>query len=129
MISQNVEVIGYISPMQRSATAYKTTVREKSSSHFLFRDVMCAVLMILFPIFLMVFLNAINVQEEYSMQRIRREVMVMAKENAVMKLEVSRLEAPVRVQQIAETKLGMSLPLHAIYGGQDPIVPDQNKGR
>ncbi|MDY4877451.1 MAG: cell division protein FtsL, partial [Dialister sp.] len=86
-------------------------------------------LMILFPVMLLVFLSGINIQEEYRMQRIRSEVMTMAKENAVDKLEVSRLEAPVRIQQIAEQKLKMSLPVRVVYGSADPAKPHPNKGR
>lgn len=78
---------------------------------------------------LLVFLSGINIQEEYRMQRIRSEVMTMAKENAVDKLEVSRLEAPVRIQQIAEQKLKMSLPVRAVYGSADPAKPHPKKGR
>lgn len=85
--------------------------------------------MILFPVMLLVFLSGINIQEEYRMQRIRSEVMTMAKENAVDKLEVSRLEAPVRIQQIAEQKLKMSLPVRTVYGSADPAKPHPNKER
>ena len=62
------------------------------------------------------------------MQRIRSEVMTMAKENAVDKLEVSRLEAPVRIQQIAEQKLKMSLPFVRFMAVRIPPNRTRTKG-
>ncbi len=129
MISQDAQAMGYISSMPESIGTSRTILHERTVPQGYFRDVIIAIVMMLVPVVLTVSLNGINAQEEFSLQGIRREVMTMAKENAVMKLEVSRLEAPVRVQQIAESKLGMSLPLRAVYGGQDPVTPDHNKGR
>ena len=51
----------------------------------------------------------------------RSAVMEMTKSNAVLKLEVSKLEAPVRIQKIAELNLGMRLPAHALYGHEDGV--------
>ena len=51
------------------------------------------------------------------MQQVRAEVMSLEKENSVLKLEVPRLNAPVRIQKLAETKLGMRLPVRNVYGG------------
>ena len=129
MISQNADAIGYISSIPEREAASPRVLREGVASGAVFRNVIWVIGMILFPVALAVLLSGANAEEEYRMQGIRHEVMTMAKENAVMKLEVSRLEAPVRVQQIAETKLGMSLPLRAVYGGADPVVPDENRGR
>lgn len=126
---QDVQVMDYISSMPESMAAPRHVEDEKSGSAHFFRDVMLGTFMILFPVMLLVFLNGINIQEEYKMQRIRSEVMTMAKENAVDKLEVSRLEAPVRIQQIAERKLHMSLPLRAVYGREDPAKPHPDRGR
>ncbi len=128
MISQNAETIGYISSIPEREAA-RPVLRAGTASHSVFFDVFCVIALTLVPIVLAVFLGGSNAQEEYHLQTIRREVMTMAKENAVMKLEVSRLEAPVRVQHIAESKLGMSLPLRAVYGGADPVVPEPNRGR
>ena len=47
--------------------------------------------------------------------------MEMTNSNAVLKLEVSKLEAPVRIQKIAELNLGMRLPAHALYGHEDGV--------
>ncbi len=125
---QDVQVMGYMPSMPESVAPQRIE-REKSDSSYFFHDVILGMLMILLPVMLLVFLNGINIQEEYRMQRIRSEVMTMAKENAVDKLEVSRLEAPVRIQQIAEQKLKMSLPVRAVYGSADPAKPHPNKGR
>lgn len=125
---QDVQVMGYMPSMPENV-APRRIEREKSDSSYFFNDVILGMLMILLPVMLLVFLNGINIQEEYRMQRIRSEVMTMAKENAVDKLEVSRLEAPVRIQQIAEQKLKMSLPVRAVYGSADPAKPHPNKGR
>mgnify|MGYP007099973372 CR=1 FL=1 len=125
---QDVQVMGYMPSMPESV-APRRIEHEKSDSSYFFHDVILGMLMILLPVMLLVFLNGINIQEEYRMQRIRSEVMTMAKENAVDKLEVSRLEAPVRIQQIAEQKLKMSLPVRAVYGSADPAKPHPNQGR
>ena len=126
---QEVQVMDYMPSMPESVAASRRIERERSDSSYVFHDVILGTLMILFPVMLLVFLSGINIQEEYRMQRIRSEVMTMAKENAVDKLEVSRLEAPVRIQQIAEQKLKMSLPVRAVYGSADPAKPHPNKGR
>lgn len=126
---QDVQVMDYMPSMPESIATPRRIEHEKSDSSYFFHDVILGMLMILLPVMLLVFLNGINIQEEYRMQRIRSEVMTMAKENAVDKLEVSRLEAPVRIQQIAEQKLKMSLPVRAVYGSVDPVMPHPNQGR
>lgn len=126
---QEVQVMDYMPSMPESVAASRRIERERSDSFYFFHDIILGALMILLPVMLLVFLSGINIQEEYRMQRIRSEVMTMAKENAVDKLEVSRLEAPVRIQQIAEQKLKMSLPARAVYGSADPAKPHPNKGR
>ena len=75
--------------------------------------------MLIMPVVLMLFLQGINAQEEHVMLESRSAVMEMTKSNAVLKLEVSKLEAPVRIQKIAELNLGMRLPAHALYGHED----------
>lgn len=126
---QEVQVMDYMPSMPESVAASRRIEHERSDSSYFFHDIIWGTLMILFPVMLLVFLSGINIQEEYRMQRIRSEVMTMAKENAVDKLEVSRLEAPVRIQQIAEQKLKMSLPVRVVYGSADPAKPHPNKGR
>ena len=113
---QEVQVMDYMPSMPESVAASRRIERERSDSSYFFHDVILGTLMILFPVMLLVFLSGINIQEEYRMQRIRSEVMTMAKENAVDK-------------QIAEQKLKMSLPVRAVYGSADPAKPHPNKGR
>lgn len=91
--------------------------REESSSRSLFHNVILGIIMILMPFLASTILNGVNVQAEYHMQQVRAEVMNLEKENSVLKLEVSRLNAPVRIQKLAETKLGMRLPVCNVYGG------------
>ena len=53
------------------------------------------------------------------MQLVRSEVMALSRTNATTRMEVAQLEAPARIQKIAETKLGMKVATNAIYGGRD----------
>ncbi len=128
MVSQNIQAMNYVTSMSEHAPV-ATVGRGAISSSRVFKHVFWTVILILIPVFLMVIFNSINVQKEYTMQGIRSDVMRMAKENDVMRLEVSKLEAPIRIQKIAETQLKMSLPLKAVYGGADPVTPERNKGR
>ena len=130
MVSQNVQTMNYVAsiPEHMTVSSYATD-RDATLSGQIFRHVIWAIALILMPVFLLVLSNGINVQKEYAMQNLRSEVMTMAKENDVMRLEVSKLDAPVRVQQIAEKELHMSLPLRVIHGEADPAVPAENKGR
>ena len=84
--------------------------KEEASSGSLIHHVVLGIIMILLPFMAATILHGFNVQAEYNMQQVRAEVMSLEKENSVLKLEVSRLDAPVRIQKIAETKLGMRLP-------------------
>lgn len=85
------------------------------------KRVFYAALILIMPVVLMPFLQGINAQEEHVMLESRSAVMEMTKSNAVLKLEVSKLEAPVRIQKIAELNLGMRLPAHALYGHEDGV--------
>ena len=62
------------------------------------------------------FFSGMNAQQEYKMQVLRSEVISIAKENATLQLDVAKLEAPARIQNIAETQLGMQVATSAIYG-------------
>ena len=131
MVSQNIQTMNYVTsvPEQMTVSSSCETDRDAALSGRIFHQVICAIALILAPVFLLVLFNGINVQKEYAMQSLRSEVMTMAKENDVMRLEVSKLEAPVRIQHIAEKELHMSLPLRVIHGEADPVVPAANKGR
>ena len=126
MVSQNIQTMNYVTsiPEHMTVSSSYEVDRDAALSGRIFHQVLWAIALILAPVFLLVLFNGINVQKEYAMQNLRSEVMTMAKENDVM-----RLEAPVRIQQIAEKELQMSLPLRVIHGEADPAVPAANKGR
>lgn len=117
MVSQNVQMMDYVGSMPREIAILREREREESSHGSLFHNVILGIVMILMPFLVSTILNGINVQAEYHMQQVRAEVMSLEKENSVLKLEVSRLNAPVRIQKLAETKLGMRLPVRNVYGG------------
>lgn len=117
MVSQNVQMMDYVGSMPREIAIPRESEREESSHGSLFHNVILGIVMILMPFLVSTILNGINVQAEYHMQQVRAEVMNLEKENSVLKLEVSRLNAPVRIQKLAETKLGMRLPVRNVYGG------------
>ena len=117
MISQNVQMMDYMASMPQDIAVPRQREREESSSRSLFHNVILGIIMILMPFLASTILNGVNVQAEYHMQQVRAEVMNLEKENSVLKLEVSRLNAPVRIQKLAETKLGMRLPVPNVYGG------------
>lgn len=117
MISQNVQMMDYMASMPQDIAVPRQREREESSSRSLFHNVILGIIMILMPFLASTILNGVNVQAEYHMQQVRAEVMNLEKENSVLKLEVSRLNAPVRIQKLAETKLGMLLPVRNVYGG------------
>ncbi len=117
MISQNVQMMDYMASMPQDIAVPRQREREESSSRSLFHNVILGIIMILLPFLASTILNGVNVQAEYHMQQVRAEVMNLEKENSVLKLEVSRLNAPVRIQKLAEIKLGMRLPVRNVYGG------------
>lgn len=117
MITQTLQNVNYMNSMPADIAIPQR--EETESTRGIFHNVILGILMILMPFMISTFLNSINVQSEYNMQRIRSEVMTLEKQNVVMKLEVTKLGAPVRIQKIAETKLGMNLPVRNIYGSSD----------
>lgn len=121
MISQNAEAVPYqavpyMASMEPSLSIPRELERERERQTVLYHEIIAFVIMLLVPLVVVLVGNCINVQEEYAMQDLREEVMTMTQENAVAKLEVSRLDAPVRIETIAEKKLGMALPIRAVYG-------------
>ncbi|MEE3452098.1 cell division protein FtsL [Dialister sp.] len=117
MITQTLQSVDYINSMPTDIVI--SGKKDYESTRGIFHNVILGILMILMPFMISTFLNSVNVQSEYNMQRIRAEVMTLEKQNVVMKLEVTKLSAPVRIQKIAETKLGMNLPVRNIYGSSD----------
>lgn len=129
MVSQNIQTIQYAESMPEEVIDSRAFERNQVFANRFFHFCVWVVGLILVPVFLLAVFNGMNVQKEYELQGIRSQVITLSKENDVMKLEVSKLEAPVRIQQIAETQLKMSLPERTIYGEADPVIPDRNKGR
>ena len=76
-------------------------------------------LILLLPLAVTYCFRLINDQERYVMRNLRTEVIELSRENARLKLEVAGLEAPTRIQEIAEKELGMEMPSTAIYGMND----------
>lgn len=74
------------------------------------------VLMVIFFSATAVFLSGLIAQENYEMQILRAQSITLEKQNETARLEISLLEAPQRIQSIAETKLGMVVPHYAVYG-------------
>ncbi|MBS5916995.1 MAG: cell division protein FtsL [Negativicoccus succinicivorans] len=70
-------------------------------------------------VFLAVFVlygaNIFISQKGYEVQQVRTRVVELAKTNEVLRLEVGQLKAPGRIQRIAETELGMTIPAQAVY--------------
>ena len=124
MVSQNVQMVNYMSSMSGTVAIprEREESREREEGQSLFNDVILGIALILLPFLVSTLLNSINVQAEYNMQQVRSEVMTLEKENSVLKLEVARLNAPVRIQQLAEKKLGMRLPVRNIYGSSEAAV-------
>ena len=75
-----------------------------------------SVSLLFIPVLALYFFSGMNAQQEYKMQVLRSEVISIAKENATLQLDVAKLEAPARIQNIAETQLGMQVATSAIYG-------------
>ncbi len=128
MMSQNVQTMNYAVSMP-TMTASHPIERDTISSSKVFYHVFWALFLLLIPVCMEVMCNGINIQKEYDIQTIRRDVMTMQRDNDLLKLQVSKLDAPIRIQQIAEKELKMTLPLRTIYGEADPSIPVKNKGR
>ena len=103
MTSQNVNMMNYIS--ENVAVAGQSGVIERRNFYQVF-----------IPVLALYFFSGMNAQQEYKMQVLRSEVISIAKENATLQLDVAKLEAPARIQNIAETQLGMQVATSAIYG-------------
>lgn len=110
MTSQNVNMMNYIS--ENVAVAGQNGVIERRS----FYQVFISLSLLFIPVLALYFFSGMNAQQEYKMQVLRSEVISIAKENATLQLDVAKLEAPARIQNIAETQLGMQVTTSAIYG-------------
>lgn len=110
MTSQNVNMMNYIS--ENVAVAGQSGVIERRN----FCQVFISLSLLFIPVLALYFFSGMNAQQEYKMQVLRSEVISIAKENATLQLDVAKLEAPARIQNIAETQLGMQVATRAIYG-------------
>lgn len=109
MTSQNVNMMNYIS--ENVAVAGQSGVIERRNFYQVFISLFYCLFLCWHCIF-----SGMNAQQEYKMQVLRSEVISIAKENATLQLDVAKLEAPARIQNIAETQLGMQVATSAIYG-------------
>ncbi len=118
MLSQNVEMINYMN----ASDSVIVSGRSKTEVSFAVHDFVLYLLVLLVPILVYYVFAAYNVQAEYRMQLVRAEVINLSKENAIRHLEVAKLEAPARIQKIAETELGMRVSTDAVYGSNDTKI-------
>ena len=98
-------MMNYIS--ENVAVAGQSGVIERRN----FYQVFISLSLLFIPVLALYFFSGMNAQQEYKMQVLRSEVISIAKENATL-----QLEAPARIQNIAETQLGMQVATSAIYG-------------
>lgn len=122
MTSQNINMINYISATQ-SMEAIKS--QKLADGKVLYR-ILTGLLFVFVPMVVSCLFSGMNAQQEYEMQSLRAEVISIAKENAALQVDVAKLEAPARIQRIAETKLGMQVSTGAIYGRAESKVGPQN---
>lgn len=125
MLSQDAEMLNYTHALPKRYTpAYEEEVPVArspavSTSHlevFIAAGLLAAVLGLFY------FLSGYAAQRSYDMQELRTEIIALEKQNAVIRLDVARMESPARIQAIAETELGMQVPRRAIYGSSDAYV-------
>ena len=106
MTSQNVNMMNYIS--ENVAVTGQSGVIERRN----FYQVFISLSLLFIPVLALYFFSGMNAQQEYKMQVLRSEVISIA----TLQLDVAKLEAPARIQNIAETQLGMQVATSAIYG-------------
>lgn len=123
MLSQDVRTLNGIGipgsiaiPEQVKSPSYSKTIGKADWKAF---HLIIRLAIICIPVVACYAFNGMNVQAEHTMQSVQQEVALLKQENSVMKLELAKLEAPARIQQVAETKLGMKVATSAIYGSGD----------
>lgn len=119
MLSQNVKMLNYSKPVSSAFDVPAKVSVGKIKTSINFSDIKMLLLILLLPLAVTYCFRLVNDQERYVMRNIRTEVIELTRENAKLKLEVARLEAPTRIQKIAENDLGMEMPSTAIYGMND----------
>ena len=88
-------------------------VREEAASNRMVAIVVAIVVFL--AVFVLYGANIFISQKGYEVQQVRTRVVELAKTNEVLRLEVGQLKAPGRIQRIAETELGMTIPAQAVY--------------
>ena len=126
MLSQDVEMLNYSHTISNTYAEAGREIAVPAAKPYIWSNLLSNMRFLLVTILavLGVFyaLNAYLVQQSYEMQRLRSDIIALEKSNEVMRLEVAKLESPLRIQHIAETRLGMHVPKHAIYGSHDTAV-------
>ena len=126
MISQDIRAINYRYIHAAAADTLAGQVRvEETEARFIHEIIVFLVIACMLLAFTYIF-RGVNAQEEFATQNLRAEVMTLDKGNARLRLDVAKLEAPQRIQAIAEEKLGMTVPTGTIYGSRD-LGMDQQK--
>lgn len=117
MLTQSVGVTSYGQELTRTVPRSVVIAKPRAAKKEIsVREVAMALLIICLPLITMYFCNGINAQQEYALQELRAQVMTLHQENEADRLEVSKLEAPQRIQKIAEKDLGMKVPGSAVFG-------------
>ena len=125
MVSQDIKMMNYAHTVQESYLSQTTDVTA-GKDVFSLKELLkklCAPISA--AVLLMTIIYGVSgyiTQKSYEMQQIRSEIILLEKQNAADHLEVARLESPARIQKIAETELGMTVPKQAIYGSSDMYV-------
>lgn len=117
MVTESIGMTrSYSQTISRSVGTARESEAARVHSNVAFKDIALALLIIFIPVVSIYILGGINAQEEYSLQGMRAQVMDLYQQNETEKLEVSKLEAPQRIQAIAEKDLGMQVPDAAVFG-------------
>ncbi len=72
-------------------------------------------------------LQATTASAGYSLVHMQQEAVQLTKANDQLGLEVAELKSPIRIQEIAQKKLGMVLPDSFMYSSKGTVVEDKVK--
>lgn len=119
MINKKIQMAGNTGQTVGTVSASDHLERVRFISGSLGNDLIRGLILFFICVVAVGWFKTINVQKEYAIQELRTEVISLTRENEVSRLEIARLDSPVCIQKIAETKLGMSVPTVAVYGRND----------
>ncbi|MDY6084349.1 MAG: cell division protein FtsL [Dialister sp.] len=125
MISEDVRAINYRYINATASDSAAGQIRVKETDFRFIKEIVAFVFVAGVLLGFTYFCRGVNAQEEFAAQNLRAEVMTLDRDNARLRLDVAKLEAPQRIQRIAEKKLGMTVPSGAIYGSRDIRVDQQ----